>query len=339
MFLIVAHHFVVNSGLLTADGPVYSDITNWKSIFLLVFGAWGKTGINCFVLITGFFMCRSKITRGKFLKLLGIYMFYKIAIYFIFLISGFSRFNVKQLILAILPVTSLSHNFTGCFLVFYLLIPFLNILINALSKRKYQLLLLILCFVYSILGSIPKFEITFNYVSWFCVIYLIGAYLRLYPNQYSNNRVLWGWTLFALLCFAILSIVICTFVPLKLGLSPQPYLLVSDSNKLLALMLSVASFMFFRNIRMDNSRLINTIASTTFGVLLIHANSDAMRQFLWNDLFNNVGMYRSGLLPVLAIGAVITVFVMCSILDLIRKQAVKFIAKSPLISWMNHDLT
>lgn len=60
MLFIIAHHYVVNSGLISADGPIYSDISSWRSIFLLLFGAWGKTGINCFVLITGYYMCKSK---------------------------------------------------------------------------------------------------------------------------------------------------------------------------------------------------------------------------------------------------------------------------------------
>ena len=48
MLLIVAHHYVVNSGLLSPQGPICLDPTAPKSLFLLLFGAWGKTGINCF---------------------------------------------------------------------------------------------------------------------------------------------------------------------------------------------------------------------------------------------------------------------------------------------------
>lgn len=56
MLLIVAHHYVVNSGLITVmeETPLSA-----RSIFFYLFGAWGKIGINCFVLITGYFMCKS----------------------------------------------------------------------------------------------------------------------------------------------------------------------------------------------------------------------------------------------------------------------------------------
>ena len=54
MLCIVAHHYVVNSGLLELIGKTESLTPN--SIFLLLFGWGGKTGINCFLMITGWFM-------------------------------------------------------------------------------------------------------------------------------------------------------------------------------------------------------------------------------------------------------------------------------------------
>lgn len=82
MLLIVAHHYVVNSGLTSADGPIAASPASSHSIFLLLFGAWGKIGINCFVMITGYFMCKSKITAKKFAKLLCEVMLYRILFYF-----------------------------------------------------------------------------------------------------------------------------------------------------------------------------------------------------------------------------------------------------------------
>lgn len=119
MMAIVAHHYVVNSGLTSAGGPIYSDITSWHSIFLLLFGEWGKVGINCFVLITGYFMCTSSITAKKFFKLLFEVMFYKIVIIAVFLISGYNEFSFPLLIKTLLPVTQIAQNFTEHILCFF----------------------------------------------------------------------------------------------------------------------------------------------------------------------------------------------------------------------------
>ena len=55
MLMIVAHHYVVNSGLMNCIDA--QSTLRFQDYFLLLFGWGGKTGINCFVLITGCFMC------------------------------------------------------------------------------------------------------------------------------------------------------------------------------------------------------------------------------------------------------------------------------------------
>ncbi|WP_366946850.1 hypothetical protein [uncultured Bacteroides sp.] len=66
MILIIAHHYVVNSGIQELYD--FSDI-NGNMLFLQFFGFAGKIGINCFLLITGYFMCQQKVRLVKFLKL------------------------------------------------------------------------------------------------------------------------------------------------------------------------------------------------------------------------------------------------------------------------------
>lgn len=68
MLMIVAHHYVANSGLTGASGPMVAAPTAANSLYLALLGAWGKTGINCFLMITGYYMCTSKITLRKFVK-------------------------------------------------------------------------------------------------------------------------------------------------------------------------------------------------------------------------------------------------------------------------------
>ena len=85
MLIIVAHHYVVNSGLMPV---IWDNYPSTKSLFLLLFGWGGKTGINCFVLITGYFMCTSNISLRKFLKLFLAYYLYKVIFFSIFVLSG-----------------------------------------------------------------------------------------------------------------------------------------------------------------------------------------------------------------------------------------------------------
>ena len=318
MILIVAHHYVVNSGLLEL---MYQEPLCGKSIFLFLFGMWGKTGINCFVLITGYFMCTSRITLRKFLKLLMMVYFYRIIIYTLFIISGHQALNASGIIKVLLPTTSVAQDFVGCYLLFYLTIPFLNILIGGMNKKQHFLAMCLALFIYTFLGSIPKIHVDMNYVSWFIVLYLIGSYLRLYPEKWS----------FSVIGFAGLSEWISNMLNQDYRLE---YFLVSDSNKILAVAVAVCSFMLFKNLGIKYNRAINTVASATFGVLLIHANSDTMRQWLWSDTLNNVGWYTAkigdgGTFTVI-LHAVLCVFVVYSACTIIEYLRLRF-AEKPLL--------
>ncbi|MDO4218974.1 MAG: acyltransferase family protein [Synergistaceae bacterium] len=325
MLLIIAHHYVVNSGLTDPGGPVFACPFSCKSIFLLLFGMWGKTGINCFVLITGYFMCTSNITLKKFLKLLLEVYFYRIIFYLIFSISQYQHFSLTALAKVLFPVSNVSNGFTSCYLLFFLFIPFLNILIQNITEKQHALLIALCAFVYVILGTIPQMLVTMNYVSWFIVLYFMASYIRLYPKKYFDDTKITGWMTMLLVFVSMLSVVA------MLWLGKLPYSLVADSNKLLAVLTGVFSFCFFKNIQIRNSKFINTVAASTFGVLLIHANSDTMRQWLWKDTLNNVGMYNSSLLYIHAFASVVGIFVVCTIIDVIRRK----LFETPFFRWFD----
>ena len=240
MLFIIAHHYVVNSGVMN---NIYSDIFSSKSIFLLIFGAWGKVGINCFLLITGYFMCKSNISLKKFLKLLLEVEFYKIIIYLIFVIIGYSSIELKDFIKTILPVSSIADNFTGCYLIFYLCIPFINILIKNLSRKNHLLLILLLFFTYSILGNTPTINIVMNYLSLFFIIYLIGSYIRLYGIKLLEDKKKCILINMFLVTLCIGSIILGMFIYSKYNIK-MVYYFISDSNKILAVLLFHSNFLF-----------------------------------------------------------------------------------------------
>lgn len=189
MLLIVAHHYVVNSGLMD---ELFHDALSGRSLFFYVFGMWGKTGINCFVLITGYFMCKSHITLRKFMKLLLQIEFYNVAINAAFAVTGYHHFDVKEAVLALLPVRSIADGFTSCFLVFYLFIPFLNVLVSHLDRRQHALLVALCLFTYTLMGTFNCLHVTMNYVSWFCVLYFIASYIRIYGFLPKLSTAKWG---------------------------------------------------------------------------------------------------------------------------------------------------
>lgn len=318
MMIIVAHHYVVNSGLLPMiyDSPSLGA----NDIFLLLFGWGGKTGINCFVLITGYFMCTSKITALKYGKLMAEYYVYSILFFVVFCISGYSPFSIKEFLKMLFPFYTITVNFTGCFLLFYLFIPFLNKLIHALNEKEHRILLILCLCIYTILPSFANVAVGYNYVTWFIVLYFIASYIRLYPKVSYTGAKRWGLLMAGLVLLSWISVIMLAWIGSKIGRAQIAYFFVADSNKILAVSTAISAFMFFNNLKIKQSRFINKVAASTFGVLLIHANSDTMRQWLWKDVLNNVGWYHSPWIYLHAVTSVLGVYIVCTLIDMVCKR-------------------
>lgn len=320
MLFIVAHHYVVNSGMM-AEMSANSFAVN--SLFFYLFGAWGKTAINGFVMITGYFMCKSHITVKKFLKLLFEVEFYNILIYLIFSVTGYNSFSFLDFLKAIFPIKGIETDFSSTFLVFYLFIPFLNVLLKNINEKMHLGLISLCLFIYTLLGTVPKFPVSMNYVSWFITVYFVSSYVRLYPKEIFCKDKLWGIATIISIVISSISIVFCLY------LGVGDYYFLSDSNKILALVTAFSAFMYFKNVHIPYSKTINTIASATFGVLLIHANSDTMRWWLWNDVLHNSIVFNSSWCYLHFVGSVICIYIICTCIDLIR---INFLEK-PFFRW------
>jgi hypothetical protein len=171
---------------------------------------------------------------------------------------------------------------------------------------------------YTVLGTVPTIDVTMNYVTWFIVLYFTASYLRRYPKKLFDDGKLWGWVSLGLLVTSAASVVVCAWLGSKVGKPVLAYYFLADSNRVLAVALAVSTFLFFRNWKLPTSRLINTMGASTFGVLLIHAGSDTMRQWLWQDLLGNSRVFgTAGMVPH-ALLSVIGIFVVCCAVDVLR---------------------
>lgn len=330
MLLIIAHHYVVNSGFSKLYD--FDNITG-NMIFLQLFGFGGKIGINCFVFITGYFMIKSQFKFQKLLKLYLEIKFYKIIIYVIFLITGYETFNLVDGLKTVFNIAyGVEEGFTGTFVFLYMLIPFINVMLLNLNKKMHLNLIGILLFLYTIISTF-LLQDTYSNLGWMLTTYIIAAYVRLYPSKWFENPKIYIWGTVISILLSWTSILVVDFVGSKVGFTNY-YHMVANEHKFLAVVSSFCMFMLFKNIKIKTNRVINTIAASTFGVLMIHANSDTMRRFLWQDLLNNTSYYDSSFLVVHAILSVILVYVVCVCIDQLR---INFLEK-PLFRYINLGL-
>ena len=98
MVLIVMFHFSVH-GAWPEDGPLSSD----TAVEMLSFG--GKLGVNCFMLITGYFMVHGRLKVQSPLRVVLQTWFYSFAILAIFAIAQPDLVTSDRLRKAVTPIT------------------------------------------------------------------------------------------------------------------------------------------------------------------------------------------------------------------------------------------
>lgn len=320
MLFIVIGHFCVHyleassSNLAGFDPNDISRLTEFISIELIM--AITCTGVNIFVLISGYFL----ITRTE-LRLKGICtisfqsMFYSILLYMIFVFFEKSPFSTIQLLNKFNPIPS-DYWFVQKYLGLMLIAPFLSFLATSLNKRNYSILLIVLGVLffrkpYGIYFT--EFGMTFQ---WFCFLYLLGGWFRLYgvPYWLKSHSVKF---------IIILPVVMTTYVFIKgfirITEGRGCIKLEHFANNSLTLFLAMAFFAYFL-LHPQLSQNCKGILKTTpylFGVYLIHDNS-LMRHLIWNELMPAHLPYLPTIVWVILIS--VFIFSLCLTLDYLRSK-------------------
>lgn len=87
-------------------------------------------------------------------------------------------------------------------------------------------------------------------------------------------------------------------------------------------------FLIFRSIKPFTNKTINSIAGTTFGIYLIHDSS--LRDVIWN-VTHIEQLYHSSYFPIFALGVGITLFAVCSVIELFRQYIFKIFSHREIV--------
>ena len=111
--------------------------------------------------------------------------------------------------------------------------------------------------------------------------------------------------------------------------------LITNANKLPMFLMAVFIFLTFKNLKIGYSKIINLTAASCFGVLLIHAKSATMRQWLWEDFLQNTEWFQSPYLWLHMLLSCVGIYIICTLIDICR---IKFLEK-PLFErfWKNRE--
>lgn len=305
MLLIVLHH-VYYWGWLAANP------TAEEGIFGLFCRQIGKFGVNVFVLISGYFMVNKRFKLTRVLNIVLQTTFYTFVIYLFFTLFGKVQFTWKGLIFSILPVLYEQYWFVTMYVILLLLSPILNLILHTFNQKTLGLGLLGLLAYTILFPYFSKiligefFESAFyNQIIFWIELYCVGGYLQLHGIKLPKM-----WVVIIMVVSIIYGIMIACFDGER-----EIRSVTSWSNFAVA----VGLLLIFKDFKFQ-SRIINTIATTTFGIYLLHENSyvrDWVYGFCQRTLFSSVSS------PVLwVVLSTLTIFTVCMVIDFLRQQTI-----------------
>lgn len=109
-------------------------IGTWNYYIVYLIESICIMGVNCFILITGYFLIsKEKIKIKKVINLVLIVAFYGFIFYFIMMFINKTSFNIKDLIKAMIPFIIGKRWFVRTYIILFLIAPYINKCFNSIK--------------------------------------------------------------------------------------------------------------------------------------------------------------------------------------------------------------
>lgn len=332
MFAVVVLYFFGVGRLLSNLKPLSA---NWWLGNLIEYTAF--PAVNCYVLISGYFLCTSKFRIKKLVDLWIQVFMYAIVFYIIGTLLNHQLLTPKNLIKAVFPISTNYLWFATAYFGLYCCFPFLNISIYSITEKQFRYLLLTFFILLSLLPSVTLMYDPIRgsngfALIWFVFLYYSAAYIRIYQHrQYGLSQSV----LLAIFFLATLALVLCKgFVqPYMMDILNTKYRLnLFSYTSMFVFIQSISIFCFFRNLKVKSYRVQKTVASVSpliFGVYLYH-NHPAVRNIIWRNIFSPANYADSPYMIPYMVFAVSSVFIAGLLIDYVRLKISSFIDRTSI---------
>lgn len=311
MLMVVVLHVLGVGGILyaTSEGTAANNIAWFLETANIC-------AVNCFGLVSGYVLCKGHYRRSRLLSLWIRVVFESLIITAIFALFVRGTVGTEHWLIVFTPVIhGVYWYFTAYFALFFF-VPYINKMLNALSKRELVSLAVSVIFVFSFLGNILNtdiFHLNFGYgFLWLMCLYVLGACMRKIEIKNNINKY---WFL-----AAYVVCVSAAWAAMELLNSPRVISYTSPFILLSAMLL----LLYFRRLEFRSpvsQKFISMLARTSFGVYIIHTHP-----LIWGNLLTDRFVpYLNYPISVTVIAVILTAVVIYSVCTLLDWLAEKFL--------------
>ena len=315
------------AGLPSADflhsEPVLGGLGVW-------FRMMNLTGVDIFVLISGYFAIRPRVNSVVSLFYQGI--FYSVGMYAFWVLTKQADFSLGELSMHLKPMKV--YWFFGSYVWLVLLAPVLNRYVESATKREFGLFLAVyyffVCGMEWWMSASSELQRGYSVLA-FIGLYLLARYVRLHGGRWCELAPRYDLLIFlgSTALSALLALVLFWGMGRPLvGDDALVDRLVSYTSPL-CIVASLSLLLFFSKIKLGHVRWINWLAASSFSVYLLH--EEYLTRDRYGALANYIGQHYAVLVAILLLVAlVLGVYLAATLIDQVRQLLWRRLFSPPL---------
>lgn len=337
--LVIVLHVLGKGGILqksTPDGTIY-----WAAWFIEISA---YCAVNCFALISGYVMVNKTIKIKNIIGLWFQVLFYSLLLTSLFFVFIPETRTIMNLVVAFLPIVGKQWWYISSYFALFFFIPILNVAIGHISKKTYEKFLIVVLIGICVIDCvIPIDAFLFNdgySTIWLIILYLLGAYIKKYDLKRKVPALNSILVFFAMILLTFLSKLIIHFATKKIFGDVKLDNTFISYTSITIVLASIFMFLFCLNIKISHvsKRAIKFFSPTTLGVYLIHVHP-LVFQYIMEDAFISFSYKPLIVMVVCVFTATLAIFLLCSVIDLIRIQFFKLIKINKLCEFIDNKVT
>ena len=355
IFLIVLSHVIQtltepNYVLGIGEGTfinIATATTNLNVLLLAVFRICGALGNNMFFICSAWFLVNSKKMSLKKVvhMILDVWIINMIVL--IALRSIGVQLQISDTVKTFFPTTFANNWYITCYLLFYMIHPFLNRMLDQMSINEHLAFATILFVIYFIIPVLPLEEINLFFANEFVIFlatYVIVSFIEIYKNEWTENLKFNECILFVSIISYVVLILCVDFLGLRTNYFLNRLVRWNMNNSLFMFLIAFSSFNIMKKKKFIN-RSINYLSSLSLLVYIFHENLAFRRYFrpvIEFSILNRFGIEHAFICAVcMAVSLAILSFIISAIYKIFFIKTVSklssIISKNLLTLWKKYE--
>lgn len=355
IFLIVLSHVIQtltepNYVLGIGEGTfinIATATTDLNVLLLALFRICGALGNNMFFICSAWFLVNSKKMSLKKVvhMILDVWIINMIVL--IALRSIGVQLQISDTVKTFFPTTFANNWYITCYLLFYMIHPFLNRMLEQLSINEHLAFATILFVIYFIIPVLPLEEINLFFANEFVIFlatYVIVSFIKIFKNEWTEKLKTNKCILFVSVISYIVLILCVDFLGLRTNYFFNRLVRWNMNNSLFMFLIAFSSFNIMKKKEFIN-RTINYLSSLSLLVYIFHENLAFRRYFrpvIEFSILNRFGIEHAFICAVcMAVSLTILSFIISAIYKIFFTKTVSklssIISKNLLTLWKKYE--